>query len=85
MLLRFALPHTDSPLLRRCALCRTARCVALYVAGMCELQRLPCWPGTHLLPLMPRRDCWAPRPEDRPSFDQVVGRLRRLLADTAGG
>jgi hypothetical protein len=31
------------------------------------------------------RDCWAQRPTDRPSFDEVVGRLRRLLAETAGG
>ena len=39
----------------------------------------------HPVPLWPCRDCWAPRPEDRPSFDEVVGRLRRLLAETAGG
>ncbi|KAI7842018.1 hypothetical protein COHA_004219 [Chlorella ohadii] len=30
------------------------------------------------------RDCWAQRPGDRPTFDEVVGRLRRLLAETAG-
>ncbi|KAI7842020.1 hypothetical protein COHA_004221 [Chlorella ohadii] len=30
------------------------------------------------------RDCWAQRPGDRPAFDEVVGRLRRLLADTVG-
>lgn len=28
------------------------------------------------------RDCWAQRPEDRPSFDAVVGRLRQLLEST---
>ncbi|KAI7836883.1 hypothetical protein COHA_009215 [Chlorella ohadii] len=26
------------------------------------------------------RDCWAQQPEDRPGFDQVVSRLRELLA-----
>ncbi len=25
------------------------------------------------------RECWAQRPEERPSFDEVVGRLRQLL------
>ena len=30
--------------------------------------------------LMPAcRECWAQRPGDRPSFDEVVGRLRRML------
>ncbi|PRW51177.1 Serine threonine- kinase CTR1 [Chlorella sorokiniana] len=31
------------------------------------------------------RDCWAQQSADRPSFDEVVGRLRRLLADSADG
>lgn len=30
------------------------------------------------------RDCWVQQPEERPAFDEVVGRLRRLLAEAAG-
>lgn len=29
-----------------------------------------------------RRDCWAQQPQDRPSFDEVVGRLQGLLDAT---
>lgn len=31
-----------------------------------------------------RSDCWAQRAEERPCFDEVVGRLRRLLAEAPG-
>ena len=44
----------------------------------------PPQPNARSLPLMLCRHCWAQRPADRPSFDEVVGRLRRLLADMPG-
>ena len=44
----------------------------------------PPQPGARPLPSIFRRHCWAQRPADRPSFGEVVGRLRRLLADAPG-
>ena len=31
------------------------------------------------------RECWAQQPEERPTFDEVVGRLRQLLDRAPAG
>ncbi|GLC41007.1 hypothetical protein PLESTB_000952900 [Pleodorina starrii] len=55
------------------------------VEAICVRDERPCWPGSSPPDLVAlAEDCWHADPHHRPSFADVVERLRQLLAPTHG-